>query len=129
MTAAALGADHVTIGRPLLEDLAFSYQLPKYQKGLWKVPISEQAKVPGVLWETWNPPIPKETSQRITKLLAAIDDSQIHSLDEDYLADGVLDKYNETDGMTRSKLEEGLKRFAHWENETRKFIEEIQARI
>ncbi|KAH8896622.1 putative transaldolase [Thozetella sp. PMI_491] len=129
MTAAALGADHVTIGRPLLEDLAFSDKMPKYQKGFWKVPVSEQAKGAGIAWEDWTPPVPNETADRIAKVLAQTDASQLHSLDEDYLADGVVDRYNNEDEMTRTKLEEGLKRFSFWENETKKHIEEVQAKF
>ena len=129
MTAAALGADHVTIGRALLEDLAFSDQLPKYQKGSWKVPVSKQVNNPGFGWESWDPPLPNEISDRIAKVVSQTDPSQIHNLDENYLADGVVDQYNKEDEMTRSKLEEGLNRFAFWENETRKHIEEVQASL
>jgi len=130
MMAAALGADHVTIGRALLEDLAFSGQLPKYQKGLWKVPVSAQVCKSGFAWEDWDPPAPNETSNRIAKLLSVQSDTeQLYSLDEDYLADGVVDNYNDKDEMTRTKLEDGLQRFAFWENETKKHIEEIQARF
>ena len=129
MTAAALGADHVTIGRALLEDLALSSQLPKYQKGLWKVPVSQQVDKPGFAWEDWTPPVPNETADRIAKLLSEDSNAKLPSLDEDYLADGVLDGYNGQDEMTRMKLEAGLERFAFWEDETMKYIKEIQAKF
>lgn len=129
MTAVALGADHITIGRNLLEDLSFSDQLPKYEKGQWKIPVSQQAKRPGFSWEKWNPPVSTETAERIAKLLSQANGSQPHSLEEDYLADGVLDKYNQDDEMTRNKLEEGLTRFDFWEMETKKFIEEMAAQL
>lgn len=127
MAAAALGADHVTIGKALLEDLAFSDRLPKYRKGFWKVPVSKQVDTPGFAWEDWTPPVPNETADRIAKALSK--EKVTYSLDEDYLADGVLDKYNEEDELTRGKLEEGLTRFAFWENETKKYIEELQAKL
>jgi transaldolase len=51
----------------------------------------------------------------------------IDSLDIDYLADGVVDRLNNEDELTRAQLEEGLKRFTVWENESRKEIERLQA--
>lgn len=129
MTAVALGADHITIGRNLLEDLAFSDQIPKYQKGLWKVPVSKQVGNEGFAWEKWNPPVPDETAARIARVVAKTDADHLYSVDEDYLADGVLDKYNDEDEMTRAKLAEGLERFDFWEKETAKYIQELQAKL
>ena len=91
--------------------------------------MADQVNKPGFSWEDWNPPVPNETADRIAKVLAETDPAQLHSLDEDYLADGVVDRYNGDDEMTSTKLLEGLKRFAHWENETKKHIEAIQVKF
>lgn len=127
MMMAALGADHITIGRPLLDDLAEHNQLPAYQKGNWKVRVGDQVGKPGFAWEDWNPPLPNELKERIAKVVKNTEAAKIDSLDIDYLADGVVDKLNDEDDLTRAKLAEGLKRFTVWEKESRKEIERLQA--
>ncbi len=129
MAAAALGADHVTIGKALLEDLAISDRLPKYRAGFWKVPVAKQIDTPGFEWEAWTPPTATETADHIARVLAEAPASEIWSPDTDYLADGVLDKINEDDALTHAKLVEGLKRFDVWEMESKKYIQEAQAKL
>jgi transaldolase len=127
MMMAALGADHITIGRPLLDDLAEHNQLPAYQKGNWKVRVGDQVGKPGFAWEDWNPPLPNELKENIAKVVKNTEAAKIDNLDIDYLADGVVDKLNDEDDFTRAKLAEGLKRFTVWEKESRKEIERLQA--
>ncbi|CAK7236011.1 hypothetical protein SCUCBS95973_009461 [Sporothrix curviconia] len=136
MTAPALGADHVTIGRSLLEDLAISDKMPAYRKGVWKVPVAHQLKEQGASfqWEAWTPPTEGETAKRIAVAVAkaaTADPDQLPAVDDgtDYLADGVLDKLNAADALTNKKLEEGLSKFAVWEKTSQEYIEALQAKL
>ncbi|CAK7202228.1 hypothetical protein SEUCBS139899_004950 [Sporothrix eucalyptigena] len=135
MTAPALGADHVTIGRSLLEDLAISDKMPEYRKGVWKVPVAQQIKDQGdnFKWEAWTPPRKGELAERIAVAVANAAKSDPIQLPEigstDYLADGVLDKINAADALTNNKLEEGLGKFAVWETASKEYIEGLQAKL
>ncbi|KAH8893444.1 hypothetical protein GQ53DRAFT_822126 [Thozetella sp. PMI_491] len=74
-------------------------------------------------------PTPGEPAERIAWALAQTNESQVYSLDADYLAGAVLYDYNDKDVRTNPMLQDGLTRFASWENETKKYIEELQAKI
>jgi transaldolase len=56
-------------------------------------------------------------------------DQKLASTDVDYLKGDVLDKLNEEDEVTRLRLAEALKRFSLMEDESQKFIEELQQRV
>jgi len=131
-----LGADHVTLGRPTLEDLTAISGLPTYTPGQWKVPISSQLSQPHFQYNTWSAP----ESEAIKKGQIAIsktdpyskvmsDDWLNASTGIDYLADGVLDKANEEDEVTRVRLEIALKRFGVFEEESRKEIERVRKEV
>ncbi|ORY25073.1 putative transaldolase [Naematelia encephala] len=129
-----LGADHVTLGRPILEDLMLHSQLPAHQKGFWKVPVRDQIDKPHFIWESWKAP-PTEASRMkeiaksdpLSKVMTK--DWKLASTEIDYTADGVLDKYNEEDEVTRLRLALALQRFSLMEEESRKEIERLQAEL
>lgn len=124
MMMVELGAEHVTIGRPLLDDLSQFSQLPRHQKGNWKVRIGDQSSRAGFAWEDWKAPSPNVMKGRIDELLKAAKEPL--DLDRDYTAPGVVDAMNDEDSMTSSQIKEGLKRFSVWEDESRKEILRLQ---
>jgi hypothetical protein len=129
-----LGADHITIGRLVLEDLCMGWGLPKFQPGLWKVPVSEQLSKSGFEWEAWAAHDTAETAKRMaavaeTDPMSSIVDKDwlIASAKIDYLAPGVLSKFNEDDPITRDRLKCGLARFSVFEGKSKTYIEEVRA--
>lgn len=133
-----LGADHITIGIPLLTDLSQYDALPTHQKGQWKKPLRD---IPGInephfIWANWNPARP-DSEERRAKVLADADpagesmskDAELASDSVDYLQEGVLDEINQKDEVSRLRLAEGLRRFGLMEEESKKFIQGLQASL
>jgi hypothetical protein len=129
-----LGADHVTLNKGALSDLLVSGEVPNYRKGEWKVPVSEQMALPGFKWETWDV-IPIEAVREARIELVKVDPLTKRNTENwlaeateiDYLQPGVLDKINEEDPVTKSRLEFSLGFFATQEAKSRAFIEEKMA--
>lgn len=124
----ALGADHVTVGPTLLEDLTSSDRLPRFHKGLWKVPTTKQMDAPGFAWEDWIPPLPSRTADHTARVTSELSECQLYSSNVDYLADGVLDKLNNDDEITRDLLQDALAQFISWESKSQRHIESLQAK-
>lgn len=120
-----LGADHITIGAPILTDLASSATLPPYKKGLWKVPFDQQGD--REKWAKWTPGKPSD--ERMQALLASDPvsgaDWKPTDVSVDYTAPGVLDAYNEKDEATRTRLHAALSRFSEQEADSRKFLQAL----
>lgn len=133
-----LGADHVTLGLPVLSDLASYASLPKHSVGNWKKALKEIEGIdePHFMWQKWDPPRPEDRGKRMNEIAKSDPlskvmkkDQQLASTEVDYLEGGVLDKMNEEDEVTRLRLAEGLKRFGLMEEESRKFIEDLQKKL
>lgn len=133
MAMPALGADHITVGAPPLTDLVACSAMPRYQPGRWHQAIKD---TPGVQFEDqpWQAP-GQEAADCRAKVLGGGDpaaggkayDADIET--GDYLAEGVLDEANEKDEVTRVRLEEALKRFSQVEDESKRFIQALQASL
>jgi transaldolase len=135
MAMPELGADHVTIGVSMLSDLAAFPSLPRYEKGQWKTNLREYADAnPHFIWEDWKAPTTKSEANVLKKVAKASpgtiaqEENRVNSK-EDLLADGVLDKLNEEDLVTRVNLAEGLRRFAQCEEDSKRFIQSLQREL
>jgi hypothetical protein len=117
-----LGADNITVGIPLLTDLAAHSSLPVHQKGRYKVALD---KLENAEWNKWQGTKPAE---RKAKVLAQ-DKSKLADGSVDYLQPGVLDEVNEADEVSRLRLKAGLDRFAGKEEESRQYIQNLQATL
>ncbi|WWD16179.1 hypothetical protein CI109_100604 [Kwoniella shandongensis] len=134
MAHVELGADHITILSPIMEDLISTSRLPEYRKGgEWNVRIRSELDKPDLKWASWSPIEPAVSKTRMQELSKADPlskimqkDWKIASTDIDYLADGVLDKYNEEDEITRNRLRDALVLFQGGEKESREEIEKLQ---
>jgi hypothetical protein len=136
MAMPELGADNITVGLPLLTDLASYEALPAHQKGRWKQALSD---VPGIndphfVWQDWTAKRPDAEARRAAVLAKAnpmdevmTKDARFTNPDTNYLEGSVLDDVNEKDEVTRLRLKEGLRRFGLMEDASRKLIEDLQA--
>lgn len=129
-----LGADNITLGKETLADLCLGPDAPKYRAGLWKVNVTEQVDQPDFEWERWEARPAQEASKRMAAVARAdsltkndVDDWLVASTTIDYLAPGVLDKYNEEDEATLVPL--ALQCFGVFEQESKEYIERLQARL
>ena len=130
-----LGADHVTVGRLVLDDLQSFSRLPEWKAGGWKKTIKDRvASDPHPVWEGFV--FPEERNARTAELSHADPDSevmtkdaQIAPLDVDYTAEGVLDKYIDADEVSRVGVPAALKRFLLREEESRVEIQRLQAAL
>jgi transaldolase len=138
MAMPELGADHVTLGMPILSDLASYSALPAHKKGTWKKSVKDFDGIdePHFIWSNWDPPKSAEKGKRMNEIAKSdplskvmTNDQKLASTDVDYLEGDVLDKLNEEDEVTRLRLAEALKRFSLMEDESQKFIEELQQRV
>lgn len=134
LACADLGADHATIGIPILTDLKDFSTVPEYRPGMWHVPFSKQAEDKTRTWGPWKPSKPSDA--RMQALIesdplssAPAGEWKVASTDVDYTADGVVDKLNTEDEATRRRLEAALERFTVAENLSKKFIEDLQASL
>lgn len=133
MAMPELGADNITVGAPLLSDLVACPAMPRYKPGRWHQAIRD---TPDVEFESepWRAP-GQEAAARRAKVLAGGDpaaagkayDADVET--KDYLAEGVLDEANQKDDVTRVRLEEALKRFSQVEDESKRFIQALQASL
>lgn len=134
MALPELGADHATILVGCMEDLCSTSRLPEYRKGgEWQVRIRSELDKPNVKWATWSAPEPSVSKKRMAEMakadpLSALmeKDWKMASTDVDYLEDGVLDKYNEEDEVTKVRLRDALELFKGGEEESRVEIERLQ---
>ncbi|KAK8869560.1 hypothetical protein IAR55_000127 [Kwoniella newhampshirensis] len=134
MACPELGAEHATILSGLMEDLISTSRLPTYRKGgEWQVRVRSELDKPNVKWANWTPSDPTVSKTRMAELSEADPlskvmekDWKMASTDIDYLADGVLDKYNEEDEVTRLRLKDALELFIGGENESKAEIERLQ---
>ena len=129
-----LGADQVTILIGSLTDLLENAQLPVYSKGNeWQKRYKDINNTPNTQWADWNAPEPKASYKRMQELSHVDPLSKVMQKDlkladpnADYLADGVLDKMNEEDEVTRLRLKDALVLFDGAENESKVEIERLQ---
>lgn len=132
LACADLGADHVTVGTPILTDLMEYSTIPEYRPGMWHVPFKVQAEDKEREWHVWAPGKPSDARmQALLKVDPAssvpADKWTMASTDVDYTAPGVVDQYNEADPATRDRLAMALKFFNGKETESKEFLEGLQA--
>ncbi|AAW41950.1 transaldolase, putative [Cryptococcus deneoformans JEC21] len=134
MAMPELGVEHVTLLVGPMEDLCSTSRLPEYRKGgEWQVRVRSELDKPNVKWATWSAPEPSASKKRMAEMAKSdpySDLMQKHwkmaSTDVDYLADGVLDKYNEEDEVTKVRLRDALELFKGGEAESKVEIERLQ---
>lgn len=135
MAMAELGADQNTILIGPLTDLLNTTRLPVYQKGgEWQKRAKELVDQPHIQWAAWDAPEPAVSKKRMEELAKADPlskamqkDFKLASIDEDYLKDGVLDRYNQEDEVTRNRLGDAILLFHNAEEDSRKEIQRLQA--
>ena len=130
-----LGADHVTLGKPTLEDLLYP-QVPSNAKGSFRIPVSEQLAKPNFIWKDWNPTVSGQAHKRMEEIANSdpvsgimAKDFKLASTDIDYVDERTLDKYIEGDEVTKLGLAEGIRRFALSEDSSREFITKLQKEL
>jgi transaldolase len=129
-----LGADHATILVGCMDDLLSTSRLPTYtKKGEWQTRLRSRLDEPNVKWADWAAPAPTVSQERMAAMAKADPlgkkmnkDFEMASTDIDYLADGVLDKANEEDEVTRLRLHDALELFKGGEEESRVEIERLK---
>ncbi|GFZ45842.1 hypothetical protein JCM24511_03574 [Saitozyma sp. JCM 24511] len=129
-----LGADHATILVGCMDDLLSTSRLPTYtKKGEWQTRLRSRLDEPNVKWADWAAPAPTVSQERMAAMAKADPlgkkmnkDFEMASTDTDYLADGVLDKANEEDEVTRLRLHDALELFKGGEEESRVEIERLK---
>ncbi|GFZ48393.1 hypothetical protein JCM24511_06141 [Saitozyma sp. JCM 24511] len=131
-----LGADNITLNKLVLADLNAGPGVAKYHTGQWKVPVSELVRQPHFVWEDWIVPEASVSVERMAKVaktdpLSKFSDEDwfTASTEVNYLAPGVLDRFNGEDEVTRVRLDTVLARFSTHETESKKYIEDIQAEL
>lgn len=130
---AELGADQATILAGCLDDLMATSRLPAFKKGSHQKRIRADIDDPNLAYVSWSLPEASASKKRMQDL-AKTDplskvfnkDAQIASFDADYLADGVLDKMNEEDELTKIRLRDALELFINAEKESQDEIERLQ---
>ena len=134
MAMKELGADQVTILIGSLTDLLENAQLPVYAKGNeWQKRYKDINNTPNIQWADWKAPETTISREKMKQLSHADPLSKVMQKDlkladpnADYLADGVLDKMNEEDEVTRSRLKDALVLFDGAENDSKKEIQRLQ---
>jgi transaldolase len=136
LACASLGADHVTVSIPVLNDLNAFSTLPDYRSGMWQVPFTEQARSDdgSRVWHTW---VPRKWADPEIQALLAHDPLSAVPKEEwklpnphgNYLAPGVVDALNEADPATRDRLKFALAMFTGMEEQSRVFLEGRQAKL
>ncbi len=137
MAMVELGADHLTLGQPVLTDLAEHDRLPSHQKGMYKTAIHEQVgSDPHFMWENWSAPVPESARTRMEEIAKSdplrskmTKDSKMASTEVDYLQRNVLDECNREDEVTKVGVMAALESFSVSEEDSRKFIEGLQATL
>ncbi|ORX33818.1 putative transaldolase [Kockovaella imperatae] len=135
MAMKELGADQLTILIGSLTDLLTFDRLPVFVKGNeWQKRYKDIINKPNIQWANWQAPEPTVSKKRMAEL-SHVDplskvmskDLKLADPDVDYLADGVLDKMNEEDEVTRLRLKDALVLFDGAENDSKKEIQRLQA--
>ncbi|OCF36384.1 transaldolase [Kwoniella heveanensis BCC8398] len=134
MAMLELGADSNTILADQMDDLCSATKLPVYKKGgEHQVRYRSLLDQPSAAWAPWASKEPAERKKRMEEIAKAdplskvmSKDWKIASTDVDYLAPGVLDKYNEEDEVTRLRLKDALDLFYNGEEHSRQTIEKLQ---
>ena len=133
-----LGADHITVGIPVLTDLAHHQQLPAHKKGMYKTSIQDQiGQSPDFIWEDWKPPSPSSLHAKMEELSKSDptdkymtqDWKMMGNGDVDYLQTDVLDQCNEEDEVTKAALKEALTLFSKSEDQSREYIQRLQGAL
>lgn len=130
LAAAELGADHVTVGIPVLTDLMEYSTMPEYRPGMWKVPFKVQAEDQEREWVAWQPRSvsdPEIQALRKSDPLAKSPECKVATFDTDYTVGDVLDKANDEDPATQFRLQFAIKRFADMEAQSKKFLDGLMA--
>lgn len=134
LACADLGADHVTVGIPILSDIGAYSEVPNYKPGMWHVPFATQAEDKEREWSTWVPGKPSDARMQallkgdpLSNVPAA--EWKLASTDIDYTEGDVLDKLNEADDATRTRLALALERFTKAEMQSKEFLEGLQASL
>lgn len=132
--AVALGADHLTVVQPFLEDMAQGPGIPVYRRGQWHVPVSEQLREPWFRWEEWKPVERKESLARLAHVAEhdplsedVTSDWMSSVTSVNWLAPGVLDRYLNTDATMKSWLDVKYGQFELREEQSRAFIAKAQS--
>lgn len=130
-----LGADQNTILIGPLTDLLSTTKLPEYKKNSeWNKRVTkDDIDQPNLQWADWKLPEPSVSKTRMAELVKAdpldktmTKDWKMASPDVDYLADGVLDEYNEKDEVTRLRLKDAIDLFHGFEEQSREEIQRLQ---
>jgi len=131
-----LGAHHVTVGAPMLDDMLAGPGVSSYKAGQYQVPVIDRMKNDADFhWETWIAPSPQSVQEhlqmaaRVDKLSKDDPEWLKHATEVNYLDDGVLDKVNEADEATAPKLKLALERFGAFEKDSIALIEGLQKRL
>lgn len=128
LACAELGADHVTVGIPMLTDLMEYSTMPEYRKGMWQVPLKVQAEEEGREWRAWEPrKVSDPAIQALLKNDPLAPGVPVATFDTDFTAGDVLDKANEADPATAYRLKFAIERFADMEAQSKKFLEGLMA--
>lgn len=127
-----LGCNHVTVLPASLADLIAYDKLPPHRSGEWSERWVSRVDEPNLDWKEWN--ISKPDHSEVLARLAHSDpfDKQagkftIASTDVDYLADGVLDSFNERDEATKFRLADALETFKTAEDKLLAYIDDLRA--
>jgi hypothetical protein len=122
----------MTLNASSLTDLIASGQVPKYKKGLWKVPISAQLNEPDFQWESWDAPTADAVRAHMLKVAETDPLTKQDAADwlekaakTDYTVPGVLDEINERDLATKERLDFALEFFAKQEALSKEFVEGV----
>ncbi|ORY28301.1 putative transaldolase [Naematelia encephala] len=134
MAMIELGADQVTILSNQLDDMISTTRLPAYVKGAeWQSRLRPQVDQPTFKWADWVAPEPTVSKTRMAQLAKTDPLSKVMNADYvmadpniDYLADGVLDKYNQEDEVTRLRLKDAMDLFTGGQNESEAEIKRLQ---
>ena len=140
MAQSELGCAHVTVLPASLKDLLALTSMPEYSKGENEQRISSRLDEPNLALKNSTIPAETDVSSRLARLLErdplgvkadAGNDTPLFTMastEVDYLADGVLDSYNEADEATKFRLADAIETFKKAEEELFDFISNLQAR-
>ncbi|EIW69242.1 hypothetical protein TREMEDRAFT_30753, partial [Tremella mesenterica DSM 1558] len=131
-----LGAHHLTLNKPTLEDLLVCGDVPEYKKGLWKIPIRKQMEDHDFTWEKWEAPLHDQVKLSLVEVAKVDPQSAVQEEDWikevisiDYLESGALDKINELDAVTKEYLGFSLDVFSKLEAQSKEFLEKKMAQV
>jgi transaldolase len=135
MSCIELECDHVTVLTPPLLDLLSTSKLPPHvpnenvDRISSRVSASDVDTPHGVYADSDTPSSESRVAKHLLSDPFANDPKEefvAASTDVDYLADGVLDKYNEEDKITKFRLEDAITTFRNAEKRLFEYIEEVR---